>query len=1194
MDDDDENCAVVSRKLRDTSVSHEARLASLTSLSYASLHDKREFSELATDSVTKSSVITNSSIAGENTSGVDAILGAASKRSACPVMDGGGGSAAVGVTEVSSVGLNPPERVAPHKIVVEGILNGESETSDDQDGHLSSTLKAITALSVLCEEARELDGISYSSFLPALIMFGPNPLSMPSNLFVDSSRVDQTTLRRREDDLIKSMGKFLPLLQSLSNFTARCQRLVRNIVCQIAGCYTPQGSHDGGDTELYSFISDSVNLVPLAEALATVLRILITVDATMASNSDLVDGWDFYKTVVLYKSMQAQQNKETADIEAESFDRMIIQLDFFLRSSSFLAAIEQNLDPGEDLNDPPIRENTSLHNKMKSLIIILYKSYCIAVGSDSETTETRDMVGVYGLYALLRRLLPSNSIPDAKLHRSLSNVFPGKNPVINLIGNIAFSPVEFLTRYAPYEIKGDTGFDIAVFVKKFDESFVTQALALKLKTISWIARIDSVFAPSVQNGTRIHAATAIAQKSSLLVKGIYLAHRISYLARTFLTLHKLLGIPMKFEHLRPLQSMCELLKSIEQTMRVRRRGAVTAVQPAALRMVASTIFCSFESLRIGIDERKSMGTPSTPEISQKLSQLGGCLSALEFILKGSSTFSSIRSFAAEIAAHMSLDTDLLSETVITDCQRAIRQLQRLRLLSEIDESVRKACDCSFLYFHKELIPAFLADTYQAGEKGNFCNIQLIMSAISDAGPLLRCTPHLETTTEGIPAHVQAFRLHVVNNALRDKIIGPLCRDVETALRLAVHTRSANIAASINPKMLRSKKLSSFFFEMEDIAVLGATVNIKLAVERYLESIFYDLTTVSLNDSNTYTQMRLVAKEMLGLEVSNNHLPMGTIDQGVNVIEIMKNVDDFVAKFSYCINQQFFIEKCAERGAKYLRVVSVDNVAESLKQHGLGIIKTTINSAYQFLAKKFQCFSQFLQDDYIRSYLSREVRWIQKQELNVTNSYPCSRATEFSSEMKRRSIASTGKTLDVLQSILTEIGNTLGFVRLLRSAGMQFSSKTAPFLNETKNQFHNDIQHKSFGKSNSFHSCDRDKNKPAPTFNAWCESERGAKNLDEMKKIIDSNFTNQKNFCAFFVSIIQEVLSGSDHSHLNNFFVIVPSLSLCWVDSSLQAKDKMYNKNRSHDAYFTDDGFAMGIAFVFSILNQTKDFNKLFW
>mmetsp|Transcript_63459 Transcript_63459/g.74301 ORF Transcript_63459/g.74301 Transcript_63459/m.74301 type:complete len:286 (+) Transcript_63459:332-1189(+) len=197
-------------------------------------------------------------------------------------------------------------------------------------------------------------------------------------------------------------------------------------------------------------------------------------------------------------------------------------------------------------------------------------------------------------------------------------------------------------------------------------------------------------------------------------------------------------------------------------------------------------------------------------------------------------------------------------------------------------------------------------------------------------------------------------------------------------------------------------------------------------------------------------------------------------------------------------------------------------------------------------------------------------------------------------MKRRSIASTGKTLDVLQSILTEIGNTLGFVRLLRSAGMQFSSKTAPFLNETKNQFHNDIQHKSFGKSNSFHSCDRDKNKPAPTFNAWCESERGAKNLDEMKKIIDSNFTNQKNFCAFFVSIIQEVLSGSDHSHLNNFFVIVPSLSLCWVDSSLQAKDKMYNKNRSHDAYFTDDGFAMGIAFVFSILNQTKDFNKLFW
>ena len=88
-------------------------------MSYASLHDKREFLELATDSVTKSSVFTN-------TSGVDAILGVASKRSECPVMDGGGGSAAVGVTEVSSVGLNPPERVAPHKIVGEAILNVSS------------------------------------------------------------------------------------------------------------------------------------------------------------------------------------------------------------------------------------------------------------------------------------------------------------------------------------------------------------------------------------------------------------------------------------------------------------------------------------------------------------------------------------------------------------------------------------------------------------------------------------------------------------------------------------------------------------------------------------------------------------------------------------------------------------------------------------------------------------------------------------------------------------------------------------------------------------------------------------------------------------------------------------------------------------------------------------------------------------
>lgn len=38
---------------------------------------------------------------------------------------------------------------------------------------------------------------------------------------------------------------------------------------------------------------------------------------------------------------------------------------------------------------------------------------------------------------------------------------------------------------------------------------------------------------------------------------------------------------------------------------------------------------------------------------------------------------------------------------------------------------------------------------------------------------------------------------------------------------------------------------------------------------------------------------------------------------------------------------------------------------SLRQHGLGVLNTTVNFTYQFLAQKFNIFSQFLFDDYIK-------------------------------------------------------------------------------------------------------------------------------------------------------------------------------------------------------------------------------------
>jgi len=98
-------------------------------------------------------------------------------------------------------------------------------------------------------------------------------------------------------------------------------------------------------------------------------------------------------------------------------------------------------------------------------------------------------------------------------------------------------------------------------------------------------------------------------------------------------------------------------------------------------------------------------------------------------------------------------------------------------------------------------------------------------------------------------------------------------------------------------------------------------------------------------------------------------------------------------------------------------------------------------------------------------------------------------------------------------------------------------------------------------------------------------------------VIKVNLEDSTDYFHILVAVFKEVLmgGGSDHSQLDNFFVIVPALCLSFVEASLAAKDMMLKKQRqARDAYFCDDGFAMGIAYILNILGQTEHFDALHW
>jgi hypothetical protein len=543
-------------------------------------------------------------------------------------------------------------------------------------------------LASLCDEVQELEKTFQSQILPSIVLFSANDssnLTSPQQINSKTDIFDDDAKKGRESELLSRIGKFLPALQLASNGTARLRRLVKNMVCQLGGCTTPaavpfyfdgqqkddevlsQNKSDGAASDVKKastlqapVFGEGVPMFKLGKAIGIALRLLITVDSAVASNQDLQLAWAMYKDVVLEWGEQKRSVDELDD-EFESFERMMVQLDFSLMSSrSFIAAIEQNFDPRGRFQEA----NYQLHDEIRHILTTLYAQNCDRVNTDEETTERLDCVGVYAIYVLYRHLLPPNVIPDAKLHKNLFSIFPALCPIIELFGPLHFIPREFLMLHAPYEAVRGCNADsseireaAAAVVLKWDGSFKVRADKIRLNAISWLAMADSELSPTIKEGyPRLEdndsilddgsnlilasSLTDIEKASSYILHGVKIAHSCSILLRGQLLAHKSLGLAHDLSHIPSMISLIEAMKAIEKMLRVRRRSALLALQRSTLKTIASNILKRFEKVQSFVDQHSA----STVQDARSIARVSACLSALEGILKGSSSFSPIRRF----------------------------------------------------------------------------------------------------------------------------------------------------------------------------------------------------------------------------------------------------------------------------------------------------------------------------------------------------------------------------------------------------------------------------------------------------------------------------------------------------------------------------------------------------------------------
>ena len=897
---------------------------------------------------------------------------------------------------VVELDLNPPERVPPHRIVPgvsefddAAATTGDGLTATDGDvgPATNSARKAIAALATLVDESNELKALAERRILPPLALFGCDLESSSPTRAGSMEEMDDDTMSRRDSELLRRVGKFVPALQETFNFTLRSRRLVRNMVCQIGGCASPPAvvNGDKGDTvrPVAAILGPDVRLVPIAEAIAQLLRVLIAIDETVGGNSCLAEGWELYKHVMQDRAVRMQQARGEEDDaqkrereDLESFERMLVQLDFTLLSCrSFVTAIEQNFDPGCHYipNVPEESPSASskggksgssddrftLYGEVKAHVIDLYDRCCRRMGTAQEKHEADLVVGVYGLYCLYRRILPSHLIPDAKLHRALWMSIPSKRPVIPLFANAAFLPREFIMRHAPYEgLRGCTPpadptelrQDAIIQIKAEGQRLSEAANGLQSEALKWVAAADMDLAqhPSSVSGPggpirREEPAITVEKTVARIIGGVRLARRASLLLQNYLISHFAFDMAINSDHLPALMALCEIVKSIEQLLCVRRRSSVISIQRAALKLYAASLFRLFESLRLATDHYNASIDHEAGAESRNIARITACLTSLEGLLKGSTSFSQGRCDAISVSLACCANPgahDFRFESL--DKTRNI--LNELHFMSGIDNVLRRACDLSFLYFQRETFARFARSFYQQKGGVGVQSFQLVCSAFSDAsdGGFLLLSP--PDRRDGLQ-NAQYYRDFLIGT-IQEEMVVPICQVIDSELRLAVLARSPQQRTQNNPKVDRASKIRQLL-DMPAIHVCGNSVSVKDSVQDYLDNLHYVMSAIAMDDNSIYSEMKGTV-EQYGLSLADNCLPLGSRGGGADIMVLSKTLSACVQNFTYDMNQNIFVEKQPAEQRKGLAYISVSQLELSIRQHGDGVANRSASVAYTLL------------------------------------------------------------------------------------------------------------------------------------------------------------------------------------------------------------------------------------------------------
>ena len=917
--------------------------------------------------------------------------------------------------------------------------------------------------------------------------------------------------------------------------------------------------------------------------LGKILSYFLAIDNIVSGNEFLNDNWNKYRTMFHQCKANSSEFNMNED-QKKKLDKLIKKLNApifehtcYKQCLKIILEKSGEVSPGGSGLKPITQCPVFLHH-FTSYITSKLKTIYSNLDKLTESYEPMQLFQYLSLFGLYLRLCGKNNISTI-----LKDVWHVQKRIvsIHIVGISYFNIENFLNSFEEFNGIGGDPANVAKHVK-------TELTALEKqlpfiinnynhKILSWTTKIDALFNDSTTFSKNKHSNNASLidngnNKSKLIIEGLCHANYLRKKVSNILVTHFDYSIQLTPELIDSLTAGLELIKVIESQF-----SKLMHFIGLNLNIINRALLDPIQNILKKVAEKAQRKYRDGKSSNEQLYR-DALFATTIFFACSQAVQSELRLVIEKLCLSTINAKEMLEEG---NYDLINLNLWKLELINQLSREINRCCDCSFLYLYQNIFPTAFKFIYNDRPK----RLYFFMMAVNDIEKPFHYIKYKENNVIDLIKLLRKTTFETFEGSFLKR----LSKEIEDDLRIQVHS---SFIEGLESAPYSDVNLNSYL-NIKSFKLFDKVIDIRRYIEEHLNMSFYKLTTLNLNNWQTYQQMRVLAKHKYGLNLHEVYLPNQNLEQGKDILEVIRNLPKFTKNYIHNLHSQIFIEIPKE--SSYINIIGVQQIINSLYTHGKGIINSIINKAFGYISKIIINLLEIIFDDYILSLIKDEKTFWEINKATIKYNYPLNRARDL--RQKILNLDENKKNNFITKSIqyITQIGNAVALARCIRTALMDYNSQNVNLLTSYNINDFNDLINKislqvesDAVNANSHISPNMLNN----TQNALNESNQlFCDTINSLKQ----TGKNEYNYLEILVTSFKGSLSPEKIPDIDLFAFLLPPLTLTFIDTAIQSRENLEKKKKTEEnSYFSDDGFMIGVCYLLKLFNADKKFESLSW